>query len=95
MRCVASAIIVVAISGGVVLSVFSGRFNGHYFRGLSLHLTYLLPGVNGSSEIGALASGRDRTGVLHTSRGMQELGWEQTSGNNNLVSKSHNNFCCS
>lgn len=82
---IATAIVCFAAACGVVLSVFSGQIDGHSFSGRSHNLAYVLSNVI-AGVVGAVDTTRDGTGGPHTTRGMQELEWEEHSSNYTLVS---------
>lgn len=85
MCCTASSAIVVATACGAVLSVLSGEFDGHSFRGKNQHLANSLLDHN-AGEVGGVTGDSDGTsGALLTTRGMQELGTEQSSAGDTLV----------
>lgn len=94
LMCRIASAIVVAASGGLILSAFSGRFDGHSrFRGRFKHLANVFPHANAGGVVGAATAGSDETGDPHIWRGMQDLEWEQTSGDGALVIPT-SNCCC-
>lgn len=90
MCSIASAIVVATAGCVVVLSAFSGKFNGHSsFRGRNQHPANTLLDRN-AGVVGSVAADSDEPGSPRTTRAMQELEMGQSSGSDTLVSDTTN-----